>query len=65
MNQAAIEVLAKDLLGGTSIVCPNPQMQMWNTHPRIFLDVVSTGNAKCPYCGTEYTLKEGPQVHAH
>lgn len=65
MSSSVVEVLSADLRGGTSIVCPNPRMQIWNTHPRVFLDVVSTGSAICPYCGTEYKLKEGEQVHAH
>jgi uncharacterized Zn-finger protein len=66
MNQpTAVEVSAKDLQGGTSVFCPNPKMQIWNTHPRVFLDVVTTGSAKCPYCGTEYKLKDGQTVHAH
>lgn len=65
MSSSVVEVLYADLQGGHSIVCPNPRMQIWNTHPRVFLDVVSTGSAICPYCGTEYKLKEGQRVHAH
>ena len=40
-------------------------MALWNGHPKVFLDVAKTGSAKCPYCGTEYALKAGAQVHAH
>ena len=36
--------------------CPMPGMSLWNSHPRVFLPMES-GSAKCPYCGTEYTLK--------
>jgi uncharacterized Zn-finger protein len=32
-------------------------MALWNSHPRVYLDVVDTGWAKCGYCGAEYTLK--------
>ncbi|MBP8119935.1 MAG: zinc-finger domain-containing protein [Burkholderiales bacterium] len=43
--------------------CPMPSMKLWNSHPRVFIDVTSTGEAKCPYCGTVYKLA-GP-VKAH
>ena len=34
-------------------------MKLWNSHPKVYLDVARTGEAKCPYCGTVYRLKEG------
>jgi uncharacterized Zn-finger protein len=37
--------------------CPMPQMQLWNSHPRVYLPIEKTGWAKCPYCGAEYTLQ--------
>lgn len=37
-------------------------MQLWNSHPRVFLDVAKTGQAACPYCGTVYRLKIGEAV---
>jgi uncharacterized Zn-finger protein len=43
------------------IYCPNPAMPLWSSHPRVFLDVVDTGEAMCPYCGTRYRLEGGPQ----
>ena len=36
--------------------CPMPGMYLWNSHPRVFHAVAVTGEAKCPYCGAEYTL---------
>lgn len=46
--------------------CPNPKMTLWNSHPRVFLEVVKTGKASCPYCGTVYALKEGAVIkHSH
>lgn len=45
--------------------CPNPAMPVWNHHPRVFLDVGTTGEAMCPYCGTVYRLKPGEHVHGH
>jgi uncharacterized Zn-finger protein len=38
------------------LACPMPGMQLWNSHPRVFLPIEKTGFAKCPYCGAEYTL---------
>ena len=37
--------------------CPMPDMTLWNSHPRVYLPIETTGWAKCPYCGAEYTLK--------
>lgn len=38
--------------------CPMDGMSLWNSHPRVFLPVEATGQAKCPYCGAEYILKD-------
>jgi len=35
-----------------------PGMQLWNSHPRVYLPVEKTGWAKCPYCSAEYTLRK-------
>jgi uncharacterized Zn-finger protein len=60
-NTAAIELSAKDL----PAYCPNPNMPLWSTHPRVFLDVVNEQESMCPYCGTRYRLKRGAHVHDH
>jgi len=46
------------------LFCPNPKadMALWNSHPKVYLDVAKTGSAKCPYCGTVYQLKAGEHV---
>lgn len=62
---ALIEVSAKDLQGPGAVACPNPKMDLRSAHPRVFLDVATTGEAKCPYCGTVYRLKAGEKLHAH
>ncbi len=36
--------------------CPTPEMSQWNSHPRVFLPIEETGEAKCPYCGAVYVL---------
>lgn len=36
--------------------CPMPQMELWNSHPRVYLPIEETGKARCPYCGAVYEL---------
>lgn len=36
--------------------CPMPGMYLWNSHPRVYLPIEETGEAKCPYCGAAYKL---------
>ena len=38
--------------------CPMPGMYLWNSHPKVYLPIEKTGEAKCPYCGADYTLDE-------
>jgi uncharacterized Zn-finger protein len=40
------------------VVCPNPRMPLWSSHPKVFLELNDEGVAKCPYCGTRYRLQE-------
>lgn len=58
---AMVELDAGDL----PAFCPNPRMPVWSSHPRVFLDVIHTGQARCPYCSTEYRLKPGVSVGSH
>jgi uncharacterized Zn-finger protein len=60
--QSTVEVTAKDLAGHGAVFCPNPKMPLWSGHPRVFLDVATTGEVKCPYCGTVYRLKAGEKL---
>ncbi|WP_092483083.1 zinc-finger domain-containing protein [Candidatus Ichthyocystis hellenicum] len=48
-KQQPIEVSPSDL----PLHCPQSQ-ELWNLHPRVFLDVEKTGQATCPYCGQNY-----------
>lgn len=48
------EVTAKDL----PLSCPMPGMYLWNSHPKVYLPVAETGEAKCPYCGAAYFLRD-------
>jgi len=38
------------------LACPMPGMSLWNSHPRVFLPIEKSGEAKCPYCGASYIL---------
>ena len=58
---SAVAIDPKDL----PVFCPNPQMPLWSSHPRVFLDIEDTGKAMCPYCGTRYELVGGPAAGGH
>jgi len=60
-----VELLARDLTRSGETFCPHPKadMKLWNTHPRVFLNLAH-GEARCPYCGTVYRMKAGEVVGA-
>lgn len=51
--QTRYEVTRNDL----PLSCPMPSMTLWNSHPKVFLPIEASGEAKCPYCGALYVLK--------
>jgi len=53
-SQHRYKVRHKDL----PLSCPMPDMYLWNSHPKVFLPIEGTGEAKCPYCGSQYSLEE-------
>lgn len=55
-----ISVTAQDL----PLHCPLPDAPIWARHPRVFLDVLKTGEALCPYCGARFTFT-GERPHGH
>jgi len=59
---AAVEVKAVELQGPGVVFCPNPKMALWSNHPRVFIDVATAGEGKCPYCGTVYRLPAGARA---
>ena len=66
MSQSVVEVTAKDLQGPGVVACPNPKMELWSSHPKVYVDLSHEGEGRCPYCGTVYALKAGEVVgHAH
>lgn len=60
-TSSTIELLASDLNHQGGVFCPSLKagMRVVNNHPKVYLDVARTGQAKCAYCGTVYALKEG------
>ncbi|MEX2496094.1 MAG: zinc-finger domain-containing protein [Woeseia sp.] len=51
-SQHRYEVRTSDL----PLSCPMPGMYLWNSHPKVYLPIAETGEAKCAYCGAEYYL---------
>jgi uncharacterized Zn-finger protein len=62
-----IELSAKDLNAQGGVFCPSPKadMKLWDNHPKVFLDVAHSGEAKCPYCSTVYKFKAGEHFAGH
>jgi uncharacterized Zn-finger protein len=58
---SVVELDATDL----PAFCPNRRMSTWSAHPRVFLDLTHGGQARCPYCSTEYRLKPGVALKGH
>jgi len=60
--QHPVALSTSDLNPQGGIHCPHPKadMALWNSHPKVFLQVAQTGKACCPYCGTRYQLPAGP-----
>jgi uncharacterized Zn-finger protein len=52
--QHRYEVRRRDL----PLSCPMPGMYLWNSHPKVYLPIEETGEAKCAYCGALYFLTE-------
>lgn len=53
-TQNRYTVTRKDL----PLACPMPGTYLWNSHPRVYLSIEETGEAKCPYCGADYHLED-------
>ncbi|MFN9196140.1 MAG: zinc-finger domain-containing protein [Pseudomonadota bacterium] len=62
--RAVVELAAAELMGSGVTHCPHPKMPLWNSHPKVFIDVAAHGEGRCPYCGTAYRLKAGEKAAA-
>ncbi|MEM1080248.1 MAG: zinc-finger domain-containing protein [Pseudomonadota bacterium] len=54
-NTERVYVVSRDDL---PLSCPGPHMELWNSHPRVYLPIEQTGTARCPYCGAVYQLED-------
>jgi uncharacterized Zn-finger protein len=54
MAEKHYNVTAADL----PLSCPMPSEPLWNAHPKVYLPIEKTGQARCPYCGTTFSLKK-------
>jgi|TARA_B100001059_G_scaffold233538_1_gene273824 uncharacterized Zn-finger protein len=57
LEQANAKVRYEVDIKNIPLSCPMPEMYLWNSHPKVFLPIEETGEAKCPYCGAEFYLK--------
>jgi len=48
----AIAITAHDL----PLRCPQHDAPLWARHPRVFLDITTSGEIVCPYCSAHYVF---------
>ena len=48
MSKSTVELLASDLNPQGGVFCPSPKadMKLWNSHPRVFLEIAHQGLTK-------------------
>ena len=59
-KKKSVDVTGADL----PLHCPLPSQALWNKHPRVYLPIEATREARCPYCGTLYRLT-GEVISGH
>jgi uncharacterized Zn-finger protein len=57
-NAARVYEVSQDDL---PLHCPMDGMYLWNSHPKVYLPIEQTGEAKCPYCSASYRLVSGQE----
>jgi uncharacterized Zn-finger protein len=62
---AVVELRANELNSQGGVFCPNPNMTQWSSHPKVYLGLAESGQARCPYCSTLYKLKDGEHFSPH
>jgi uncharacterized Zn-finger protein len=62
---AVVELRASELNSQGGVFCPNPNMTQWSSHPKVYLGLAESGQARCPYCSTLYKLKDGEHFSPH
>lgn len=53
-TETRYEISRKDL----PVHCPLPGTTLWNSHPRVYIPLAEKGEARCPYCGALFRLKD-------
>jgi len=62
---AVVELRVSELNSQGGVFCPNPNMSQWSSHPKVYLGLAESGQARCPYCSTLYKLKVGEHFSPH
>ena len=62
MSKAVVALLAKDLNPQGGVYCPNPaaHMKLWNSHPRVYLDVARTGTRNAAFTAAMVSYSASP-----
>jgi len=56
LNPANVEQTYRVTHADLPLHCPLPGTYLWNSHPKVYLAIEVSGEAKCPYCGASYEL---------
>ena len=56
LEPANAQKVYKVTRGDLPLHCPMAGTYLWSSHPKVFLPIEATGEAKCPYCGARYQL---------
>ena len=62
MNIQSLENVVQLREADLPAYCPHPNMPLWSSHPRVYLDLTHHSVAPCPYCGTKYALLPQPET---
>ncbi len=54
LDQREVEITRDQL----PLCCPPLDVDVYGLHPRVWLAFGRDGKATCPYCGTDYLLKD-------
>lgn len=59
LKEANSKKLYKIAKSALPISCPMPDMEIWNSHPKVYIPLGDDNKEDmCPYCGAEFVLKE-------
>jgi uncharacterized Zn-finger protein len=61
LKPANADKLIKVTAGDLPLHCPISDSYLWSSHPKVFLPIEETGEAKCPYCSASYELVDLPR----